>query len=135
VVGRVLMGNSPVILVVDDEPDVAEILGFYLEDHFTMEYATTPEKAIEVLKNTAYDLLITDLNMLGVDVNELIQLSMKIKPNAPILLSTGEGEDSPKVIRAMELGAVGILVKPFGDPEEVQKYVLGKYRDKTTKAS
>ena len=71
----------------------------------------------ELLRQEAFDLLLTDIKMPKIDGLELLRIAKEIDPHLTVVLITGYGtmEDA---INAIRLGAQGFLMKPF-EPEEL----------------
>ncbi len=105
--------GKPSILVVDDEPAIAEILS----DFLTLERclpitAGTAEEADEILANNRIDLLISDIRLPGKDGLQLLVETKERYPGLPVILITGyAGKYSPK--DAIAMGADGYFAKPF----------------------
>ncbi|MAF16969.1 MAG: two-component system sensor histidine kinase/response regulator [Marinomonas sp.] len=102
------------ILLVDDSMTMLMSMeGVLKRAGFDVKTATDGNQALGLIDSYAPDLVITDLNMPGMDGIELIK---KIKQNAsmrfkPILMLTTESQESKKV-EAKAAGATGWLVKP-----------------------
>ncbi|MEO9477153.1 MAG: response regulator [Cyclobacteriaceae bacterium] len=110
------LGN---ILVVDDHPDIRELLRNFLTDYRIIE-ASDGQEAYHKLQLYRIDLIITDLMMPVVDGFGLIENIQKNNTyaNIPCLMLSsrfGEGER----IRALELGVTDFMAKPF-NPKELQ---------------
>lgn len=108
------------ICVVEDEPDIAEILRYNLEkEGFEVELQHRGDTALEVLRRHPPDLLLLDLMLPGLDGLELTRL-LKRNPateRIPILMLTAKGEELDRVV-GFELGADDYIPKPFS-PREV----------------
>ncbi|MDD2321423.1 MAG: response regulator [Geobacteraceae bacterium] len=87
---------QPVILVVDDDPFVAEMLVILLEDEgYAVESANDGREAMAVfLQNPAMDLVLSDMNMPGMDGLELTREILKVNGEVPILLLTARDDES-----------------------------------------
>ena len=101
------------ILIVDDEAAQMNALC----DTLTMEgYATTGfsagQKALEVLREQEFDLLLTDLMMPEIDGIELLRSAREIAPDLVGIMMTGHGTIDTAV-KAMQAGALDYIVKPF----------------------
>lgn len=104
------------ILVVDDEPQILRVLRRGLEDKgYEVATASDGVAALDTLKSTKVDLLITDLRM--PDLNGL-QLCTEVRKNSklPILVLSVKGEEATKV-EALDAGADDYVTKPFGMDE------------------
>jgi two-component system response regulator HydG len=100
-------------LIVDDSIEILEVIMRNLVNSgFQTFQCTNVSDAVELLKNTHVDILITDLQMPGINGLQLIKYSNEKFPQIPILVITG----NPSVSNAVEagrLGAMDYLVKPF----------------------
>lgn len=120
------MSDKASILVVEDNPELREALSD------TLEYAAyrvlavdSGEAALEALADRPVDMVISDINMDGMDGHELLQQVRARFPVMPVVLITAFGSVGSSV-RAMREGAVDYLLKPF-KPEHllatVEKYL------------
>lgn len=110
------------ILIVDDNYDMLELLQRHLKSfNFHAYKASSVVEAIEVLKTTPINLLITDLQMPEINGIELIKYTSEHFPSIPKLVITG----FPSVdtaINAVKSGALDYLIKPFTG-EELKKAI------------
>ncbi len=112
---------SESVLVVDDEPDIVEIVQYNLEKAgytvFTAEDGTT---ALKFARETALSLIVLDLmlpGLEGTDVCRILKQDERTR-NIPILMLTAKGEETDRVV-GLELGADDYVVKPFSPKELV----------------
>jgi two-component system cell cycle response regulator CpdR len=119
------------ILVVDDDSQNLELVKQILEyEGIVAHCVTSGEEALEQIKERTFSLMITDLNMPGLDGLELSRKGLEIAPQMPIIMNTGN--ISPKITRlAMEIGISKVLVKPYHLNEmlETIRAVIGKRRE------
>lgn len=105
------------ILLVDDDIDILELLQRHLQAMNYHTYkAVSVKEALYILKDTVIDLLITDIQMPGVDGLQLLRFANEHYPEMPKLVVTGY----PSVDGAMETfksGATDYLTKPFTKEE------------------
>lgn len=110
------------VLVVDDEPTIAEVVSRYLEraGYRTWVAATGPQ-ALEQVARQRPDLVVLDLMLPGIDGLEVMRRMRQAEgpPIATILL-TAKGEESDRVI-GLRLGADDYVVKPFSPAELVAR--------------
>src|SRR6266481_2566262 len=107
------------ILVVDDEPDVAEMFRqrFRREARqgtYVMHFATSGEEALERLANGVRPTLIvilSDINMPGMDGLSLLREMKTRRPDLPVMMVTADGDDERRR-QAAEAGALQFLTKP-----------------------
>jgi PAS domain S-box-containing protein len=106
------------ILVVDDEKGVMDSCVRILQRQgFTVLGLTNSQAVPELLRQEAFDLLLSDIKMPKIDGLELLRIAKEIDPHLTVVLMTGYGtmEDA---INAIRLGTQGFLMKPF-EPEEL----------------
>lgn len=103
------------VLLVDDEESIRRLLSRMLESAYDVEVAADGETAMRLLRqpDAHYDLLISDLNMPGIDGLMLIREAQRIDPALPAIVITGYSSES-SAIAALNLGVAGYLTKPFG---------------------
>lgn len=103
------------ILLVDDEESIRRLLSRMLESAYDVEIAADGESAIRLMRepDAHYDLLISDLNMPGMDGLALIREARRIDATLPAIVITGYSSEST-AIEALNLGVAGYLTKPFG---------------------
>ena len=102
------------VLIVDDDPDLAETLADGLRDRgFDAVGCASSAEAARQLEAEAIDALVTDLRMPGVDGMELLALSRKLAPERPVMVMTAYGAVETAV-DAIRQGAAHYLTKPFG---------------------
>ncbi len=103
------------VLLVDDEESIRKLLSRMLESAYDVEVAADGEAAMRLLRqpDAHYDLLISDLNMPGIDGLMLIREAQRIDPALPAIVITGYSSES-SAIEALNLGVAGYLTKPFG---------------------
>lgn len=98
------------ILIVDDEPDIREILRDTLQDQFDCVEAGSAEEALTMLDGK--HVVISDIVMHGMSGLEMIPHVLQRSPDTVVLMISGENSiDS--AIKAMRHGAFDYLVKPF----------------------
>jgi two-component system response regulator HydG len=101
------------ILLVDDSYDMLEVLHRQLG---ALQYATfqasTVNDAMDILQNSAVDLLITDIRMPGLDGMHLVKYAREHFPEVPVLVITGFPSVSGAV-ESIKSGAMDYLTKPF----------------------
>jgi len=101
------------ILVVDDEPQITRVLRTSLSAQgYDIRVANDGETALEILKDWAADLVITDLSMPRMDGLELCRRIRAVSQQVPVMFLTSRDEEFDRVL-GLELGADDYLCKPF----------------------
>jgi two-component system, response regulator, stage 0 sporulation protein F len=108
------------ILVVDDEPDVAELFRqrFRRETRqgtYVMHFAASGEQALDLLTDDIQPELIvilSDINMPGMDGLHLLAEVKQRRPNLPLVMVTAYSDDERRR-RASELGASEFITRPI----------------------
>jgi len=110
------MGNYS-ILIVDDEPNYLIILSELLQDEgFDVLTASSGKEGLDICKNSDIDLILTDMQMEGMDGMELLSNVKEFNPGLPVIVITAYA-DVEKAVKAMQAGAFGYLSKPFANDE------------------
>lgn len=108
------------ILVVDDEPDIVEIIQYNLEKSgFDVVVAADGPAALEKARDETPDLIVLDLmlpGLEGTDVCRILKQDERTR-SIPILMLTAKSEEIDRII-GLELGADDYVVKPFS-PREI----------------
>jgi DNA-binding NtrC family response regulator len=103
------------VLVVDDEPDVRELLVEFLRDHgFSPASAADGRAALAAIARepARYQLILTDLQLPGADGLAVLKAARAANPSVYVVIITGYASlDS--AIQAVRLGAYDYLTKPF----------------------
>jgi DNA-binding response OmpR family regulator len=108
------------ILIIEDEPSIAELQRDYLEvNGFSVDIECSGKRGLQQALQTPYDLLILDVMLPEMDGFEICR-QVRNQKNIPILLVTAKKEDIDK-IRGLGLGADDYIVKPFSPSELVAR--------------
>ncbi|HKV10270.1 MAG TPA: response regulator, partial [Thermoanaerobaculia bacterium] len=108
------------ILLIEDEPDIAEVLQYNLEkEGFEVEVARRGDTGLEAVRREPPDLLVLDLMLPGIDGLELTRLLKRdgATSRLPIVMLTAKSEEVDRIV-GLELGADDYIPKPFS-PREV----------------
>ncbi|MHC4870243.1 MAG: response regulator [Planctomycetota bacterium] len=101
------------ILIVDDETDTLELyLKFLKSDDYDIVTTSSPVKAVELLKNEKWDLLISDIFMPKVDGFELMSIAFKEQPDLRTIAVTGYGTEEV-LEKVLKNDCFGYINKPF----------------------
>jgi DNA-binding NtrC family response regulator len=105
------------ILVVDDETDICKALDFLLRrEGYEVSIANSGEEAITKIKDSSFDVVITDLKMPKMDGMELLEKTKEISPNTAVIMMTAFSSIE-SAVEAMKKGASDYIVKPFLNEE------------------
>ena len=115
---------SALILVVDDEPDVAELFRqqFRKElrmSRFVMEFAQSAPEALArvgAAETARLILILSDVNMPGMSGLEMLPRAREARPDVPVLMITAYGDPDTRR-KAIEGGAAGLFTKPIDFPQ------------------
>ena len=114
------------ILVVDDEPNIREVVGLYLKrDGHEVVSAADGEEALEVFERSRPDLVVLDLmlpRLGGLEVCRRMQSERRV----PLIMLTARGEEEERIV-GLGLGADDYVVKPFS-PRELAARVAAVLR-------
>jgi two-component system phosphate regulon response regulator PhoB len=108
------------ILLIEDEPDIAEVLQYNLEkEGFEVETARRGDTGLDAVRRDAPDLILLDLMLPGTDGLELTRMLKRDggTSRVPIVMLTARGEEVDRIV-GLELGADDYISKPFS-PREV----------------
>jgi putative two-component system response regulator len=118
------------VLVVDDEPQVLQLIRRILERHgLECELASNAQEARQLLEDSEkrFQLMLCDVNMPGESGMELTRDALVSHPEVAVLMVTGA--DDPELAEsAIQLGAYGYLTKPFSPNELMINIVNALHR-------
>lgn len=128
--GSHTLAEGGYVLVVDDEPQVQQLIARILERHgFRCELAASADEARALLeaRENNFQLMLCDVNMPGESGLELLSSTLATHPEVAALMVTGA--DDPKMAEnAIEIGAFGYLTKPFRPNELMINIVNALHR-------
>jgi heterodisulfide reductase subunit A2 len=110
------------VLVVDDEKIVRDSMKEWLaEEGYRVWTAASAKKALELMADTPFHMMLTDIKMPGMDGVELLARAKELQPDLDVVMMTAYAAvDS--AVEAMKQGALEYVIKPF-EPETVLKMV------------
>jgi CheY-like chemotaxis protein len=107
------------ILVVDDEPDIAELFRQRFrremrDGSYVLHFSSSGEEGLRRLREIRSELIVilSDINMPGMDGLELLRRTKELRPELPVLIMTAYADDERRQ-RAATLGAAAFLAKPI----------------------
>jgi DNA-binding response OmpR family regulator len=116
-------------LVVEDDPDIVELLAHYLRaDGWSVDAVEDGRKALERIRAESYQLLVLDLQLPGMDGLALcteVRRDKRTRDVAVVML-TARGDETDRIV-GLELGADDYIVKPFS-PKELVARVRALFR-------
>jgi two-component system response regulator PilR (NtrC family) len=108
--------TKPAVLVVDDEPDLCELLSITLERmNLSPRTAARIADAQRLLKTEQFDLCLTDMQLPDGDGLDLVKWIQQNSPNVPVAVITAHG-NMEIAVRALKLGAFDFVSKPLDLP-------------------
>ena len=110
----------PLIMVVDDDQDLAEMLGIVLtSEGYEVNLVSRGDEVIQAFESQAPDLVLLDIMLPGIDGVQVCKL-IREKSMVPIVMLTAKGE-TQDVVAGLEAGADDYMVKPFNAQELVAR--------------
>ncbi len=111
------------ILAIDDELSMRTLLEFFLKETYEVVTIASGEEALEWLDETIPDLIISDIEMRGMDGFEFLkQVRLRgYTKHTQVIILSGKSESKERV-KCYQLGAQDYLIKPF-NPEELNELV------------
>ncbi len=116
------MEGQPRLLVIDDDDAHREGMALLLEDEgYLVDQAEGAERAMDLIRRHAYDLVITDYKMQKIDGMELLKMINDYDPLLKVIMVTGYGSIE-HAVEALHLGALDYMPKPI-DPVKLKEVV------------
>jgi len=116
----------PKVLIVDDEPNIREVVGLYLRrDGHEVVSAADGEEALDLFRSSRPDLVVLDLmlpKMNGLEVCRRMQAERRV----PLIMLTARGAEEERIV-GLGIGADDYVVKPFS-PRELAARVAAVLR-------
>ena len=101
------------ILIVDDEPGIRQSLkGVFEDEGFTTDSVASGEECLKKLADTAYDLVLLDIWLPGIDGIETLRQIRELSPETRVIMISGHATIATAVT-ATKLGAYDFIEKPF----------------------
>jgi DNA-binding response OmpR family regulator len=125
--------TAPHILIIDDDPDIRELVTEYLCDNdMRVTSRASGKDLFEMLEREAIDLVLLDLKLPGEDGMQLAR-AVRERATIQIILLTGRKDEADRVM-GLELGADDYVTKPFSPRELLARVraVLRRYQVQTT---
>ncbi len=114
------MSDKQKILVVDDDENIAELIGLYLaKECFDTKIVNDGEAALKAVKEYKPNLMLLDIMLPGIDGYEVLR-EVRKSSKLPVIMLSAKGETFDKVL-GLELGADDYIMKPFDSKEMVAR--------------
>ena len=108
------------ILVIDDDAELCELVGEYLESEgFEIDAEGSGDHGADRALENDYDLIILDVMLPGINGFEALR-RIRAKSDVPVLMLTARGDDVDRIV-GLEIGADDYLPKPFNPRELVAR--------------
>jgi two-component system response regulator PilR (NtrC family) len=122
----------PAVLLVDDEPDIIEILEMVLrEEDMDVYTSRSAREALDVLRDRTVDVVVSDIRMPDLTGVELLRQAKQLSPETVFVMMTAFAS-TETAIEALQHGAFDYLTKPFR-MEELKKIVAQALRRRNLK--
>ncbi|HVG32021.1 MAG TPA: HD domain-containing phosphohydrolase [Pyrinomonadaceae bacterium] len=120
--------TRPAILLVDDEPEIINVLRDLLSENYECSSAGSAEEALALLLNQSFHLVISDITMMGMSGLEMVPHVLEVSPQTVVVLVSG-AQTIESAIEALRVGAFDYIMKPFDlrQVEAVVKRALEHY--------
>ncbi len=109
------------VLVVEDEPAIADLQRMYLaREGFTVQVLTTGEQALDAVKRLRPVAVVLDVGLPGMDGTEVVRRLRASGDDTPVLFVTARDEEVDRVL-GLEIGGDDYITKPFSPREMVAR--------------
>ncbi len=116
------MPNRVSILIVDDEDSVRDSLyNWFIDDGYRVDCAENAKKALSLLNEKEYDIVLADIKMPGMDGMEMHR-RIKALPHVPIVIIMTAFASVDTAVQALKEGAFDYVTKPF-DPDDLSHLI------------
>lgn len=127
------MNTLPSLLVIDDDQELAQMLGEYLgSEGFTVASSFDGKDALDKLAGERFDLVILDVMLPSLSGFEVLR-KLRQTLSMPVIMLTARGADIDRIV-GLELGADDYLAKPF-NPRELVARIRAVLRRVSTRES
>ena len=122
------------ILLVDDEPEIINVLSDLLSEQYDCSSAGSAEEALALLSEESFHLVISDITMKGMSGLQMVPHVLKVAPQTVVVLVSG-AQTIESAVEALRVGAFDYIMKPFDlrQVEAVVKRALEHYELRESK--
>src|SRR5882672_9037395 len=114
------MSDAGKILLIEDDPGIVMTLRRVLtEEGYSVEVEKRGDSGIAAARQDSFDIVITDMKLLGLNGLDLVRELHAAKPRLPIILMTAHST-TDTAIQATKSGVYDYLLKPFEIPEFIE---------------
>jgi len=131
--------DTPLVLIVDDNPKNLQILGNYLlKEGFNVEFALDGNSALDWIERTEFDIILLDIVMPGMNGLEVCRIIKNdpVKHKIPVIFLSA-AVDTESILDGFDIGAVDYIIKPFNQKELIARVrtqiEIKRSRDKISK--
>src|ERR1043165_4219484 len=103
-------GRKARLLIIDDKPDIKEVLCDLLGSRYECQSAGSAEEALTLLHQRRFDLILSDIMMDGMTGLEMVSHVRKLAPDIMIIMVSG-AEKIDSAINALRVGAFDYIMK------------------------
>lgn len=108
------------VLVIEDNPRLAERMKNLLQKHYLVEHASSGDEAITIATENSIDIILLDLGLPDMNGLEVCQKIRELGVSAPIMVLTGVDSMQSKV-ELLNIGADDYMTKPFNADELIAR--------------
>ena len=121
--------KKPVVLIVDDEPDICEMLAKILSgEGYVVNITDSGKGAVKKVMDVCADIVLLDIVMPGQNGIETLRQIKAVQPDLPVVMITAFGTLTT-VQEALEFGAFDYITKPF-DIECVKEVIKQRLEER-----
>lgn len=114
---------KPRILIIDDEPDLGEVLTGFLNHDFDAVYFTDGRKALEAFDRESFDLVLTDMVMPFPDGAQVLDHVNRSNKHTPVVIMSGKFNQDSTFDDPLRFPCKGRLAKPFPPVPELVDFI------------
>lgn len=113
---QVVQMRRPVVLLVDDDPQVTETLKFVLSEYYEPVSAANGADALSIIKSIQVDIVLMDLTLPGMGGLEVLKLIKEYDSSIGVVMLSAS-DSAQQAVSALKLGAYDYITKPFDNDD------------------